>query len=945
MNPLKKFFVRVICISTFAFFIFSTHPVSADTVISTDIGADTHWTVANSPYIIAEDITVVSGATLTIDPGVAVKFGSTRLQIAGSLVAHGSSDKKITFTSADNEPWGIDVINGSMILRESELTHPANGDVLYLSGAHSDIQGVHITGGTTAVHMVNGSEVSIFGSFFEHVTTGVLVDASSNTTLIRLAVYYVDYGIRNSGSVFISQGAHYANSQYGVLNEGVNNITAFNTWWGDVSGPYHPVLNSGAKGQKVSDKVEFNPWLAENVFGPPIVVEPPPVNTCCSSVAFIPGLMGSRLYKQQVLENQLWEPNRNVDVHKLYLNTDGKSLDSSIYTRDIIERTNLPVSNIDIYRTFSDFMDGLVADNTIIQWKALPYDWRLDPFDIVQRGIQIGNNISYSASLSSSQVPFMIAELQKLADTSKNGKVTLITHSNGGLVAKALVQKLQTMKTAGQSNLLDHIDRVIMVAAPQLGTPVAINSILHGDEQNLGFMGFPLSKQTARGLAENMPAGYNMLPSEKYFTQVADPVVVFDPSLDKLNNWRSLYGNSISTYQTMQDFLLASRDHRTDPQLSNISAPNVLVSSLLTNAKTEHQNIDNWQFPASIDVIQIAGWGQPTITGIQYYAKQNGCKFVSITTCEPIYVLARKPLLNNEGDKTVIYPSAISLNATDFYFNLRALNNDQNTNLVHKNILESASLHNLIKNRLTNDLNLPEFITDFKPELDSNNQELKLAVHSPATIHIHDSLGNHTGPIANPDVNSDLELAEQNVPNSYYFSLGEDQYTGFEVTGGEKISLTGTGLGTFTLDYEQTLGGNTAVNTTFTDIPVTPSTKAELVIPVVGQQPTLNLDIEGDGKVDFTVKPNAEFDVILYLESMKKVIKTFNLPKNSEDTLMKKIDKTVNLIKSGKLKNAQQSIQTAVRQLELNRGKIKKLSADDKNALIMMLNQLLDNLN
>lgn len=36
-------------------------------------------------------------------------------------------------------------------------------------------------------------------------------------------------------------------------------------WWGDPSGPYHPKLNPEGRGDKVSDGVEFAPWLERPV--------------------------------------------------------------------------------------------------------------------------------------------------------------------------------------------------------------------------------------------------------------------------------------------------------------------------------------------------------------------------------------------------------------------------------------------------------------------------------------------------------------------------------------------------------------------------------------------------------------------------------------------------------------------------------------------------------
>ena len=77
--------------------------------VSGNIMTDTVWTTADSPIIVTGTVTVVSG-TLTISPGVTVKFNSgTELivQTGGRLVAEGTSGQPITFTS--NLPLSIQI--------------------------------------------------------------------------------------------------------------------------------------------------------------------------------------------------------------------------------------------------------------------------------------------------------------------------------------------------------------------------------------------------------------------------------------------------------------------------------------------------------------------------------------------------------------------------------------------------------------------------------------------------------------------------------------------------------------------------------------------------------------------------------------------------------------------------------------------------------------------
>jgi hypothetical protein len=83
----------------------------AATEVSGSIVSDTTWTVANSPYVITGHIVVESGANLTIDPGVTVKFDWGKIMLVeGGLIAKGTVSNEILFTSNESSPspgdWG-----------------------------------------------------------------------------------------------------------------------------------------------------------------------------------------------------------------------------------------------------------------------------------------------------------------------------------------------------------------------------------------------------------------------------------------------------------------------------------------------------------------------------------------------------------------------------------------------------------------------------------------------------------------------------------------------------------------------------------------------------------------------------------------------------------------------------------------------------------------------
>jgi len=75
--------------------------VRADTNVGGIIASDTTWTTAGGPYLVTSNLLIVNSATLTVEPGVEVRFSpGTGMEIGvGALASRGTAAQPVRFTS------------------------------------------------------------------------------------------------------------------------------------------------------------------------------------------------------------------------------------------------------------------------------------------------------------------------------------------------------------------------------------------------------------------------------------------------------------------------------------------------------------------------------------------------------------------------------------------------------------------------------------------------------------------------------------------------------------------------------------------------------------------------------------------------------------------------------------------------------------------------------
>ncbi len=538
---MKKIVLLILTLST---------QVSADTIIN-DVyynNKTVNWNKAGSPYIINSPLTFSSSTLNISDAKVIIKNGSIGL-FNNSII--NMNDVSI---ENDNNDHTISSFNSKVTANNVNINVQ---EFIEAYNSHLNIDSItSINAGTRdLISLYTNSNMSLVNSRIENHKAAV-------------------FSLRNAGMVSIKNNEFINNESVIRLYSGASTTLQYNDFEkngvaiesyaaGDFEHNYFEKENPVIHSFKENASLDEN-----NIIAGPFMIQEFSKNKnmkkqelCCSNVLFLPGVMGSRLY---TVENQLWEPNRNTDVKKLYLDELGKSI-GNIFTKEIIAKTNilggLPYVDKDIYKDFIEYLNKIKSKNTIADYNAVPYDWRMSADYILNQGIKLKDkNID------------LIQVVKDLQKTSKTGKVTIVTHSNGGLVAKQLVLELQRL------GLEKSIDKIIFVAMPEYGTAQAITALMFGHNQSLAG-GLIMRSSIARELGKNMPTAYTLLPSDKYYT--------YNPDSDRL-----LQETVIRNYS------------RVNP-------------GLLQKSKELHQVLDTIVYPDTIAIHQILGTGVMTVSDIK----------------------------------------------------------------------------------------------------------------------------------------------------------------------------------------------------------------------------------------------------------------------------------------------------------------------------------------
>jgi len=308
-----KLFVILVTVlfSTISFSSRTLFQMVEATYVEGSITQDTIWTLVDSPFVVSKNITVCSNVTLTIEPEVEVKFGGDfSLIVEGRLVADGTEDKMIRFTSNRYEPevgdWGtiefngtessslihctieygtngITVKNGTLNIQNSRVSLNSESGIRIAGGNQVNIQnnnitsngdGIILTGNATSEINIRQNEILLNGH------SGILLEADAyyNTVIVNNTLSANSYGfyVSTNTSTYITHN-YVSNNTVGIFyDEGKDHRAYFNdiydnslgmdvysgkdseeivnaeyNYWGDKSGPYHESLNPRGIGNPV----------------------------------------------------------------------------------------------------------------------------------------------------------------------------------------------------------------------------------------------------------------------------------------------------------------------------------------------------------------------------------------------------------------------------------------------------------------------------------------------------------------------------------------------------------------------------------------------------------------------------------------------------------------------------------------------------------------------
>lgn len=664
-----------------------------------------------------------------------------------------------------------------------------------------------------------------------------------------------------------------------------------------------------------------------------------------SSVLFLPGIMGTRLFEESSAcalgggEKERWSSYTDCAQLRLVTGTQGQSV-NDIYTKASNGSVIDEVLGFNLYKSFFGALEDWENTDIIADFALIPYDWRLRVDELIfsKKDAQTGKiRVDASTTLAES---YLYTELKRLAENSHTGKVTIVAHSNGGLLAKAFLAELES----ANDPLLAKIDNLILVGVPQLGTPSALMGILHGDE--IGPGGSIVSQQTSRSLMNTAPFAFHLLPNTGYFNSagitVDTPVVIFEPGTTT-TPWIDTFGQTIASATALQTFLSAAG--RTKPLQSNLAQPEVVSSYLFNNYTQNFENLINtWAPPSTLNVKEIAGAGVETLSGLTYFTdskctKRNPLLLFKCTEYTP--TLGMRPNMTLDGDETVVTPSALGMsssysNVERWWLDLRKYNNDVVLDRVHKDIFEVQDVINFVHNTIFATTSLPYIYLTNTPAVLPQEKRLSFTLHSPLDLIVADANGRK------------VSSSTEDIQGGTYRRFGEIQYISIPDTNDTvTVTMQGIATGSFTFEVAEYTGSTLNERHSYRAIPSSTSTKVTFVleegIPIEGLP--LKVDYDGNGTPEIAYNTEGEILPEITYATLFDVLNTLTIKPLYKKLLLENAriaqQNNIKALTNKKYKKLEIAALTVLKKQVLFYESIRQLTAAQKQELVRIIDGLI----
>lgn len=389
-----------------------------------DITEDTTWNKDTPNLVFDKPVIIENGATLTIEKGVTIKFekssdpyNSSGIYVYdGNLVADGSSDQHVKFTSDhDDSDFIIDFYDygdGMSSLRYVEISRGGNpghsecGTFLrpsnpFFSTAFADENSCPQVGTAPALE-VDAGKVHIENSFFHdnyfvdmQVLDGLKYDESGNATdRFRPQAEVINSNFSDANAIYADMGCQDLNT--GEAEEKcAERVYLKDDWYGDSAGPTEDG-STPSHGGNIRGYYKLDSFRTNDLVVDPVIVIPGIMGTAGE----YPGNTG-----QQVLDPILHIYDNLLESFKSNGYEDGKNL------------------------------------------FTFPYNWR---------------------ESNKASAFYLQNKIEEVISKTKISKVDLVAHSMGGLVARAYIEE-----TGDGVKYQNTVDKLILLGTPNKGAPKA----------------------------------------------------------------------------------------------------------------------------------------------------------------------------------------------------------------------------------------------------------------------------------------------------------------------------------------------------------------------------------------------------------------------------------------------------------------------------------------